>query len=199
MPRYQDAIPASLASPSNSPIFARPRNPSHRLMSIPATSASRSEALLASAEAHRRAARDEYKIMVRAQAAAAAGAHVRGKVSKQMKLQKNRESAAAARHANKEYRLRLERVVQESEVTQAKLAAAAVKGRMHRDALAEKVLALRDHVAALWGDLPDDLQEEDNECCTKTLLESTSHIPELRMTPSEFALSLMGPVACPAL
>lgn len=200
MPRFQDAFPLqALGSPFNSPLMASPGDqPPISPPSPPPSASAKSAALLASARAHRAAARNTYKLKFRQAAGTRAGA--RGKISKEQKLRMNRESAEAGRYADKQYCLRLEHVVQEAENQQEALAARAMNGRMHRDALAEKVLELQETIAALQGlPSPAAAAEEDVVCCTRTLLERNSHIPELRMTPTEFAEALMGPLACPAL
>lgn len=147
----------------------------------------------------REAARQEYKEFQRVQNRRS-GAKRRGEIAKETKLRLNRESAAAARHANRIYRATLEHFVMESEIQQSMLSLEAAAGRESRDALAEQVLQLQDQLVQLRGEQGDeDPEEYENVCSTKLLLERTAHIPELRMSPTAFAKSLMGPVACPAL
>lgn len=152
------------------------------------------EAILAPAKARQAAAREEFKRAARTRFPSPPA----GRRSKEAKLQKNKASAHAKRHADQVYRAALEEAVTESEKRQEALARAGVERRARRDALAERVLEMRDRLAAIRGEPLSD-EEEDDACDTRKLLESTRHIPELRMTPAEFAQALMGPVACPAL
>lgn len=209
MPRFRGTNPTGLPSPARTRSSTPPPTasvalpaPAALLLSVsgrlPASVPRmpppelHAEALLAPAKARRRAAREDFKQRTRLRAPPSRG----GRVTKEGKLQKNRDSAAAKRHADQVYRAALEGAVAECEKRQESLALAGAQSRARRDVLAEEVQALRDRLAALRGEPPEDPEDE---CDTLKLLESTRHIPELRMTPAAFALSLMGPVACPAL
>ncbi len=115
-----------------------------------ATMLKRAEERKRLASAERETARSEYKKYVQVQNRLK-GVSPRNEISKDTKLRLNRESAAAARHANRVYREALEKFVQDSEIEQSMLSLEAANSRSTRDALAEQVHVLQCQLVQLRG------------------------------------------------
>lgn len=120
------------------------------------------------------------------------------------RLRKNRDSAAAARHALAAYRESLERRVTDAEMEQSMLSLEAANMRARRDELAAEVICLGDTLASMRNGTgsSDELAliaEFDIVCSTPRLLDALKHIPRFNMSPDEFAVSLIISPTCPAL
>ncbi len=164
--------------------------------------------ILQRAKEEKERAREQFKLLKRGKAGNC-GAPLRlakgdnsltDKEKHRRRLKKNQDSSAAARYARKVYNDRLELCIQRRRSSRALLALEAARLRASRDALSIQVYDMQVQLAMLMGETdPEYAREYEEACSTKKLLESTQHLPEFRMTPADFAKSIMGVSTCPAL